>query len=69
MKIDTSSPSWLAVAAWAQKQIESKASRLEGPLDPQATDHARGYILALRDLIRYGQGPDPRLVEAQRANL
>lgn len=64
--IDPNSHTWAAVAEWAEKQLASKQMRLEGPLDQPDTDRARGYIFAMRELLKLSQPLDHRLLELQQ---
>lgn len=45
------SPAWLYVETWAKSRVRSLHLDLEAPLGAQDTDHIRGQIAALRDLL------------------
>lgn len=49
-KIDKYSPTWLAVASWADKRIEATRNELERDQDELSTVALRGEIKALRAL-------------------
>jgi len=45
------SPVWLYVQTWARGRIEALHLDLEASLGAEATEHVRGQITALRDLL------------------
>jgi hypothetical protein len=57
--IDRHHPTWIAVKAHAETEIEAARKRLElTGLDPAATEHERGRIAGLRKLLSHGEPPE-----------
>lgn len=51
--IDKESLTWRTVSAWAETEIAAAQDHLEqAGLPPEPTEHQRGRIAALRDLLR-----------------
>ena len=62
--IDPNSPTWRAVAYWANSEIEAARIALETTATPQAeTEHQRGRIAQLRRLLQLTQ-PRPVMPDA-----
>lgn len=58
--IDVMSPTWRAVAGWAEKQIEIQRGLCEKPgLPHDETERARGALQSLRGLLRQGEDKRP----------
>lgn len=56
--IDTHSETWRMLSAWAEGEIDGLHQQLEqSGLSVEATEHARGRIKALRDLLGLGSPP------------
>jgi hypothetical protein len=53
--IDPHSPVWKAVQAWAETELEKCRIVLERPQPPDKSDNLRGYIAALRDVLKLGE--------------
>lgn len=55
-RIEPHSPTWRAVVAWAEEQIEQAQRRLEAHgLTEAVTEYERGKIAALRRLLADGK--------------
>lgn len=61
--VNPESPTWKAIEAWAQKQIEDLHWQLEQPLEMQGTFIARGQIIIIRDLLELAD--DARVAAAR----
>lgn len=66
MFVDVSSSTWMAVAEFARKEIESAQAALEkgpGPNGP-SDDHQRGRIKAMRELLELA-APKPAIQRSE----
>jgi hypothetical protein len=55
--LEPTSPTWRAIAAWAEREIATNRSRLENDLTPEETAQIRGRIRALRSLLLQAEPP------------
>jgi hypothetical protein len=55
--LEPTSPTWRAVAAWAEREIEMYRSQLENDLTPEQTAKIRGRIKELRSLLLQAEPP------------
>lgn len=59
--IDTESPSWKAIAAWAEGRLSASRAAIEAHgLDLQQTEYQRGRIAMLRELLKL---PTPNRID------
>lgn len=57
-EIDPQSGTWREVKRWAEERISAHQERLEvSGLPPADTEHARGAIAALRELVALPEPP------------